>query len=146
MRHSEVLLLPILMFMDYFLTVLGAKYRERKYGEHFKTPHYELNPIFQKAISQKQWINPFHIVSTILSSGLLLVLIQLEYFSYPLIDFLLGCLFVFFGIVIGRHLSSLCIFRYLLKNPQEISGQITMTHSLGLSLSIFQSLVIIYFP
>jgi len=32
------------MFADYFLTVTGAIWKERKYDEHFKAPFSELNP------------------------------------------------------------------------------------------------------
>ena len=51
MHHPELLLLPILMFADYFLTVLGAIHAEKKHSQHIRSEHYELNPAWQKARS-----------------------------------------------------------------------------------------------
>jgi hypothetical protein len=141
MKYPEILLLPILMFSDYLLTVLGATQKERKYSEHFKTQHYELNPIWQKAISQKKWLNPRHSLLTILLSGILACLLELGVLPEPFVQGLLGCLFVFFGMAIGRHLSNILIFRRFAQCPEGISGQITMTHSLSLSISMYQYLV-----
>ena len=36
MKHPEIALLPILMFSDYFLTVLGTIQKDKKYSNHFK--------------------------------------------------------------------------------------------------------------
>ena len=48
MRHSEVFLVPLLMLLDYFLTVGGSKLAARKYSQHFKFEHYEMNPFGRK--------------------------------------------------------------------------------------------------
>ena len=45
MRHPEVLFVPVLMVLDYYLTLYGAHLAEQSYRRHFKTEHYELNPI-----------------------------------------------------------------------------------------------------
>ncbi|HCE45746.1 MAG TPA: hypothetical protein DET40_19560 [Lentisphaeria bacterium] len=55
MKHQEVLLLPMPMFSDYFLTLLGAVMKDKKYCEHLKTQHYELNPVWQVNIAQKKY-------------------------------------------------------------------------------------------
>jgi len=49
----EVLLLPVMMILDYVLTLTGAKLAERKYRLHFKIVQYELNPIWQKSVNHK---------------------------------------------------------------------------------------------
>ncbi len=36
MKQPEILLLPVLMLADYFLTLAGAALRERRYAEYFK--------------------------------------------------------------------------------------------------------------
>ena len=143
MAHPEILLLPILMFADYLLTVLGAKWREVKYGEHFKTEHYELNPIWQAQISRKQWFNPRHIILVTLICGALGGLIELRDVSNALAEGILGCLFVAFGTIIGRHLSNLLVFQRFAHAPTEISGQVTMAHSLVLAISTYQYLVVV---
>jgi hypothetical protein len=141
MKNPEILLLPIMMFSDYFLTVFGAIQKEIKYDDHFKAQHYELNPIWQKQISQKKWFNPRHILLTVLVSGVLAGLIEFGNIPAFVVQGLLGCVFVLFGMIIGRHLSNIMVFRYLVKKPDDISGQITMAHSLILSISTYQYLV-----
>ena len=42
---------PPFMLADYFLTLAGAAQKERKYDDHFKTEHYELNPTWQKDVA-----------------------------------------------------------------------------------------------
>ena len=59
----------------------------------------------------------------------------------PAAECFFGCLFVFFGMVIGRHLSNIPIFRRFSRRPEEISGQLVMAHSLALAVSTFQYLV-----
>jgi len=141
MKNPEILLLPIMMFSDYFLTVIGAIQKEKKYDEHFKTQHYELNPIWQEQISQKKWFNPRHIVLTVLVSAVLACLIEFGNMPASFVQGVLGCLFVIFGMIIGRHLSNIMVFRYLVKKPNDISGQVTMAHSFLLSISTYQYLV-----
>jgi len=143
MKHPEIIILPILMFLDYFLTVLGAIQKEKKYSEHFKAQHYELNPIWQKQIAQKRWFNPRHIFLTISISIVFACLIEFGDMSSFFIQGLFGCLFVSFGMLIGRHLSNIMIFRYLAKRPQDVSGEVTMTHSLLLFTSAYQYLVVL---
>jgi len=130
-----------MMFSDYFLTVIGAIQKEKKYDEHFKTQHYELNPIWQEQISQKKWFNPRHIVLTVLVSAVLACLIEFGNMPASFVQGVLGCLFVIFGMIIGRHLSNIMVFRYLVKKPNDISGQVTMAHSFLLSISTYQYLV-----
>src|SRR5207302_3204738 len=71
-KHPEVLLLPVLMFVDYFMTVLGAVQRDKKYSHHFKVRHYELNPIWQTAIAQRKWFNVRHAVMVLVVSAILI--------------------------------------------------------------------------
>ena len=61
MNYPELLLLPLLMMTDYLLTLVAASIKEKKYADHFKVQHYELNPIWQKDVSHKKWVNPRHI-------------------------------------------------------------------------------------
>lgn len=143
MKYPQILLLPILMFADYFLTVLGAKWREGKYSEHFKTAHYELNPRWQEAVARKQWFNPRHIVLVVAASLALGVLLEFGDVPNAIAEATLGCLFVVFGMVIGRHLSNLLIFRRFDRAPAEISGHVEMAHTLVQAISGFQYLVVV---
>ena len=142
MKHPEIILLPVLMLADYFLTVLGAVRKERKYAAHFKTQHYELNPLWQKTIARKKWFNPRHLLLTLLTSGVLAFLVESGNMPDAFAEGMFGCLFVLFGMIIGRHLSNLLLFRYLDRHPQDIAGQITMAHALMLTISTYQYLVV----
>ena len=140
MKHPEIILLPVFMFADYFLTLAGAVLRDKKYGVHFKTEHYELNPLWQKHVAQRKWFNPRHIVLTVVVSAALVILGESAEIPESFLEALLGCVLMSFALVIGRHLSNLLIFRYMIRKPDEISGQVTMTHALLLSLSFYQNL------
>lgn len=141
MKHPEIILLPILMFLDYFLTVLGATLKEKKHSEHFKSAHYELNPIWQRPIAKKKWFNPRHLFLTLLVSGLLFGMIECTTMPEYLIEGVLGCFFVLWGMIIGRHLSNIMIFRYLIRKPDDISGEVTVAHTFSLYISTYQYLV-----
>jgi hypothetical protein len=104
--------------------------------------HYELNPVWQKTIARKKWFNPRHLLLTLLTSGVLAFLVESGNMSDAFAEGLFGCLFVLFGMIIGRHLSNLLIFRYLDRYPQDIAGEITMAHALLLSISTYQYLVV----
>jgi hypothetical protein len=143
MKHPEFLLVPVFMFADYFLTLAGAVLKDRKYGNHFKTEHYELNPIWQEHVAEKKWLNARHILFTVVLSSALILLTQFVEMPEPFFQAVSGCLLAVLGMVIGRHLSNLMIFRYVIRKPEEISGQVTMAHALLLSVSLYQHLTIL---
>ena len=142
MRYPEALLLPVLMLADYLLTILGAIRREGKYGEHFKAEHYELNPVFRNTVAQKKWFSPKHTVLTVLFSGGLVGLLEFGGLPEGFVEALLGCLFVVYGMILGRHVSNLLIFRYVANNPGEISGQVVLAHAMLLAISTCQYIVV----
>ena len=143
MKHPEFLLVPVFMFADYFLTLAGAVLKDRKYGDHFKAEHYELNPIWQKNVARKKWLNPRQIVLVVVSSSILILPMEFVEMPQPFIQAVLGCLLAVLGMVIGRHLSNLMIFRHVIRKPEEISGQVTMSHALLLWVSLYQYLTIL---
>lgn len=130
----------MLLCADYFLTVLGAKVRERVYALHFKTEHYELNPTWQKTIARKQWFNPRHILVTLLSTGLLAGLLEWGACPPAFAEGVPGCVFIMFGTIIGRHVNNLLLFRRVARQPPELAGQITLTYALTLSMSLYQTI------
>lgn len=142
MKHPELFLVPALMLADYYLTLAGAALKDRKYGEHFKTRHYELNPVWQKQVAQLKWFNPRHLLVTALVAALLALVAESGTLPGWLVTGLLGCLLVLFGAVIGRHLSNILTFSYMIRKPDGISGQVTMSHGLLLALSLHQTLIV----
>ena len=142
MRHPEAVFLPIMMFSDYFLTVLGASLCEKRYSLHFKLEQYEMNPIWQKAIAKKQWLNLRHATLTILISGVLILLLELGDLPPDLAPFVLGCILVPLGLVLGRHFNNLLMFSLLNRKPDEVSGAVDMSHQFVLSLSAYQTFAV----
>jgi hypothetical protein len=140
MKHPDLLLVPFLMFLDYFLTVWCSILSEKKYKDHFITQHYELNPLWQKQIAQKKWLNIRHIALVLLISAGLVYLLEFEPICDPIAEGILGSFLVSFGLINGRHLTNILLFRYLIRHPNEISGQVSMAHSMQLSISKYQLL------
>jgi hypothetical protein len=143
MKHPEFFIIPVLMFADYFLTLAGAVLKDKKYADHFKAEHYEMNPVWQKEVEQKKWFNPRHIMLTILISSLLILLVEYGEVDESFTQGMLGCLASIYGMVIGRHLSNLLIFSYINRKPDEIHGEVTMAHTLLLMLSLYQYIVVL---
>ena len=113
MKYPELFLVPILMFVDYFLTLAGAVLKDKKYGEHFKLEHYELNPVWQRDIAQRKWFNPRQILLVVLVSAVIIALMEFGQVPETFIQGLMGCLLVSLGMITGRHLANLMTFRYM---------------------------------
>jgi len=143
MRHPELFIIPAFMLTDYFLTLISQGQRSKRYGDHFKAEHYELNPLWQKAVAQRKWFNPRHLLLTLFLSVLLVLLLESSSMPEPLAQGVLGGLLVFFSSLIGRHLCNLLTFRHINRKPNEISGQVTMTHGFLLSMSLYQYVVVL---
>ena len=142
MSHPEVLLTPLLMLTDYYLTLLCAVLKEKRYDACFKTEHFELNPMWRSDVAQKKWFNVRHLALTSLLSAALIWTVGYGGLPTEFIDCMLGALFVVYGLVIGRHLSNITFFVYINRRPSEISGQVTMSHPLVMALSMSHTLVV----
>lgn len=138
MKHPVLLLIPALMISDYLLTVAGARLRTAAFGNHFKTQHYELNPLWQNAIARLRWFNLRHLALTLLVTGALIIIWEWSDPDDPLLPYFIGFLIGAQGTIIGRHLGNLAAFAYVKRHLGEIGGTVTMSHGLALWLSTFQ--------
>ncbi|MCC6696116.1 MAG: hypothetical protein IT365_10855 [Candidatus Hydrogenedentes bacterium] len=145
MRHPEVLLLPVFMLLDYYLTIVGASLNEKGYAKHIAMQHYEMNPVWQKQIAQKKWFNPRHLLLALVFSLVFALLVEVALPTPPftpldstLTPFLMGFLLVLFASVLGRHVSNILIFRSVLRDSSGISGHVDIEHGLMLSWSLYQ--------
>ena len=144
MSHPEFLLVPLLMISDYVLTIAGARLREGGYAEHFRTQHYELNPIWQKAVRRARWLNLRHLALVVLVTTLFFAIGRLSRLpDDPQIAFLLGFVIGIQGALNGRHLGNLAIFAAIRRRPGDVRGEVTMSHELTLRLSMFQNLAVL---
>ena len=138
MKYFELFGIPILMLSDYYLTVLGSFYWKAKWGKHIIREAYELNPIWRKDIENPKWINYKHLIIVVFAT----------FFIYGAIEsdntnsyYVIGYFFTSFALVNGRHLSSIFLFRYIIRHPNEISGKVNLTHILVLKMSQLQIIV-----
>ena len=142
MRHPEVLFVPVLMVLDYYLTLYGAHLAEQSYRRHFKTEHYELNPIWQSAVARRHWINLRHLALVVLVGGMLALLAEVLELESVFLNPLLGFVLTSYGLVLGRHLSNILTFAHLARRPDEVVGEVRLSHSFVISLSIYQLLAV----
>lgn len=143
MKYPAVLLIPVLMLADYFLTVAGAAASRRGYGRTFRLAHYELNPVWQRDIARRRWLNPRHLLLTFLASGLLIALTESEAVPETVIRPLLGALLAVFAALVGRHLGNLLVFHHLIRRPGDVSGAVSLSHGFSLSNSLYQLVAVI---
>lgn len=143
MEHPELLLVPVMMLADYFMTLLGAVQSRKKHEQHFKTEHYELNPVWQGDVARVKWFNPRHLFLVVVFSSILIFVVESGEMPELLVDALLGAILITIGAVLGRHLANLMIFGHLVWKPDQISGQVTMSHGLVLAISMYQYIVVV---
>src|SRR5215469_12277184 len=101
MNHPVILAVPVLMLLDYVLTILGAKAGVRVYRQHFQSPYYELNPLWQKSVEQLRWFNPRHFIIVCLVASLLVLLDRMPGFPSESLRLLVGMLLGAFGSICG---------------------------------------------
>lgn len=141
MRYPEVLALPVLMLMDYYLTILGSVLQKKKHSEFFVFEEYELNPLWQKSINKKKLVNLKHLIITALVSGWLIYIAEYTDISRAFFSIVLGAILIALSIVVGRHITNILIFWYVLKNPNNIQGQIRYSYEAVLFFALYYNLI-----
>ncbi len=142
LKYPEVLLLPLLMFADYFLAVLGVNARQKRSAGHLAASQYEVNPYLQKTISQKKFFNLQYAVWVIGWTAILTWLVEYGDLPDAFKQLLLGTFLVIFGILVATHLSNLFVFWYLANRPSPIFGNATMPRQLLLSIAMYQTVIV----
>jgi hypothetical protein len=138
MKYPELLLLPMFMFLDYFLTVACSRLGERGFHNYFATEHYELNPVWQRAVASKRWFNWKHTLLTVVVSSALISLVELVDLPQNCVEGGIGFILVLFAAVLARHISNLLVFQYVARHPDQVSGRVVMSHLYVLWVSCFQ--------
>jgi hypothetical protein len=100
--------------------------------------------VLQQAIRKKKWFSARHVACVVIATGGTYFLFEIAAAPDELRDAMLGFFLVHFGALIGRHLSNILTFRRMnraeAQAKPEVTGQVTMTHSMSLSISAFQYL------
>lgn len=142
MKYPVILVIPVLMLLDYYLTLLGATLRERGYGKHMKVEQYEMNPLWQSSVNKRRWLNLRHLASVAAVTAVVIVITQgsTDAAAWP-VEMFIGVLVVVFAAIVGRHLCNLLTFRYVIRNPDGLQGTVSFSHKTVLKFSQYQLLV-----
>jgi hypothetical protein len=136
MQHPEILLIPLLLLADYFLTIAGALLYKRGYGKHVRYENYELNPMWQRSVNAVRWFNPRHLLITAVVTLLLIfwskAVAPADEAAY---DFVIGLVATAYLIIVGRHFGNILIFLHAIKHPDDLSGEARLRHRAGLKAS-----------
>lgn len=127
--------IPLLMFFDYLLTVVGSILDSKVYGKHVLKYSYELNPVWINDIKKKKFFNIKHILMMLVIYILNIVIIRYSLFDRNTIIFFQTALFSVFLFVVFKHLSNIVIFTYLIFNKKSIKGKVYFKHDLLLVIS-----------
>jgi hypothetical protein len=143
MNYPALLLVPIFMLLDYFLTIAGRIQHKKEYAKRFKVESYELNPGWQSDIENTRWFNPRHMGWVLVITIVFVWFLEVEDVRRSFAEFALGVVLVLYGTVVGRHLANLALFTALVKNPRLASGQVAMSQKLVLLTSLWQTCAVL---
>lgn len=131
-----------LMFLDYYLTLKGAFLYKRGFSNYIKLDNYELNPNFQKAISESKY-NLRHLLLVIATAILISLIFKLN--DMVISAIISGMLLTTFVYINACHLQNILIFKAVEKSPELIKGQIKQTYDFSLK-SFRTRLLTVTFP
>ena len=129
------------MLLDYYLTIFGSMLREKKFSQYIKVEQYELNPIWQRDVARKKFLNLRHLFSVLFVFILLLILTEFLGVNDTIFEVLFGVAVVVYGMIIGRHISNILSFYHVFLKPDHLSGEIIFSHQYVLLTSLYQYLV-----
>lgn len=136
--YLTMALLFVFGLLDYRMTLIAKKIRERKHAEFFEWEQFEMNPKWQDTINKGK----YDIKHFFLLIGLAIVTI----ISYGIHEYLFltwqGAIFTFYFLIIGNHIRRIHLFRIVEKNPEMLSGKIKLSYLFLLQSS--KSLIIAF--
>lgn len=143
MNCPIILLIPVFMFIDYYFTIWGSVLRDKGHSKHFELPNYELNPIWQADIQKKKIVNLRFFGGVVITFLPALFLTEFFGISPRMNEFLSGLILVHFGLLIGRHLSNIFSYVFVIHHEGAISGRVRIGYDYMLHSSMYQYLVAI---
>jgi hypothetical protein len=143
MHYPELLIIIVLMFSDYYLTIWGTKLRNEGHSNYFVVENYELNPIWQHDIQNQKMFNLRQVIMTIAAFCFFIYVFEYMDLNDSLKDGLIGFLLAHYGMLTGRHISNLLTYYYTKNHPNDLSGKIRQSHKYCLYNSLYQYLVAI---
>lgn len=142
MNYPLLIVVPVLMILDYYLTIQGAHLYKRLNGLD-DPKEYELNPVFQKSVSLLHRVDLNHVLSVAIVTGILILLSEKNLVTHTTLEFLVGSLAIPLAAVNGRHLANILTFLYSAKHPSEITGQSHVTAAFSIKMSQYHMLFLL---
>ena len=136
--YTTILLVVVLMFLDYFLTIKSVKLAKQGYSKYIKVESYELNPIFKENVDKMKYSSR-HFLLVIFAAAMLysfyylgknnLILSMNSYFMFQ------GMLFSLFVFINASHIRNLIVFKTVKKDNSLLSGRLRQKHLLSIKMS-----------
>ncbi len=130
-----ILLPPILMILDYSLTMKSANMVKGKYSEHFSVEQFELNPVWQEDVSKAKKFNIKHLIMVLIAAGLAYSVVKLSIFDEWSSYFVLGIIIIPYATIVGRHISNILTFKYVENYSDTLHGKLIVDYIYTLKLS-----------
>jgi len=140
-----ILIIPLLMILDYYLTLWGALLRMCTFGKHIVIQSYELNPIFQRAINNFKIINMQHLVFVLIVTTLFLIINHLNGLATSFGSALVGYFIITYATINARHCANIFTFWYACKHPESMSGIVMLNDKMSITMSM-NTLMLSLFP
>ncbi|MFV0387243.1 MAG: hypothetical protein ACK5NT_00675 [Pyrinomonadaceae bacterium] len=138
----EILLLPIFMIADYYLTIWGAFLRESSIANHIKIDSYELNPYLKKEIDNKNLFS-FKFFLQVLFHSSILLLAGLFFGETIFYQVLLGAYLGLYSYILGLHTSGILKMRFIATHPKAMSGTIRTARAFNIFSAISRTFIAI---
>ncbi len=141
MIRLEILAIPCLMLLDYYLTLAGKVLRQRSsYDRYFQLGSYELNPVFQQDIDRLRWFSPRHLALVLIVTGVYawISILTGDPSAENTYQFAMGLGIIYFSLVASRHIKNLLTLWHFTRENPGASGRVTMSQPLLLQLSQFE--------
>lgn len=139
-----ILIILVLSLLDYYLTILSSNLYKKSFGQSVE--YKNIKEFSSKESKTLPKLNARYLWLKVLLILVILVIwietkITESQSVKQLYFFILGFTFFNFLIINSRHLQSILIFSYAVRNSQQISGKVTYQRSFSLMQSAFQLLL-----
>lgn len=142
--YITIILIVILMFLDYFLTIKSIDLAKQGYSKYIKVESYELNPLFKESVNKMQY-SLKHFLGVVFVS----VIVYAFYYSsvHDILFFNMNGYFMFQGIISSififinaSHIRNLIVFNTIKKDKSLLSGKLKQKHLFSLKSYIAESI------
>lgn len=99
--------------------------------------------MWQSSVANMRWLNPRHLIGVALVTGFVLVPVECLDWPPDVVAFLLGVLVMGSAVLVSGHIANILIFRYALRHPTELSGQVRIGYEMSLKTVQYRVLAVL---